>query len=132
MKTVYGFNNRKRSHGVISSVNVIGNDGIKALSEALEINQTVAFLNISGLFTQYEKLSDKQTPYLELKWKDNEIDAEGAKALGKMLKVNATLRTLWLDSLKLMYHENRERERNKGKTPGREQATRSGTVGLRH
>ena len=35
--------------------------------------------------------------------------------MGKMLKVNATLRTLRLDSLKLMYHENREREREREK-----------------
>ena len=105
MITVYGFNHRKRSHGIISSGNEIGNEGIKELSEALERNTPLTSLIISRLLTQSEKLSVKQTNYLELTWKDNVID-EGAKALGKMLKINTTLSTLGFDGLKLMYYEN--------------------------
>ena len=67
MKTVYGFNHRKRSHGIISSGNEIGNEGIKALSEALEINTTLTSLYISCLFIQQDKYSAKQTLNLELR-----------------------------------------------------------------
>ena len=84
----------KWSAVICSTGNVVGYEGFNKLSEALERNTTISSLNISRLFTRKEKCSDKQTPYLELKWKDNEGHDEGAKALGKMLKVNTTLSTL--------------------------------------
>ena len=52
-----------------STGNAIGTEGIKALSEALERNTTLTYLEFSSLFTQQEKWSNKQTLCLELTWK---------------------------------------------------------------
>lgn len=72
------------------------------MSETLERNTTLTYLEFSSLFTQQEKWSNKQTLCLELTWKkDNEIGGEGGKALGKMLKFNTTLSRLQLSSLKM-------------------------------
>ena len=83
----------------------IGDEGAKALAEALKVNATVKLLNLSdcgigddGAAALAEALrSNTSLTKLGL-WVNEDIGDEGAKALAGALKVNTTVEELILDA----------------------------------
>ena len=68
--------------------NEIGKRGVKALSEALKVNTTLASLDMS---CEEERKEKKQKRMMNERRTDDGIGAEGAKAMSEMLKVNNVL-----------------------------------------
>merc|ERR1711957_727890 len=81
----------------------IGNDGAKALAQALRVNTNLAVLNLDGndigddgakALAQALRVNTNLTT-LNLNW--NSIRDDGAKALAQALRINTNLTTLNLD-----------------------------------
>ena len=74
----------------------MGDEGARALSEALKVNTTLTSLNLESA-QQQEQDKDEQMHELSHNIKTgNKISDEGAFALSETLKVNTTLTTLKL------------------------------------
>lgn len=70
------------------TVNGIGDEGAKVMSEMLKMNKTLKELHLFGEEERKTKRMNHQRMI------ENEIGVEGAKAFCEMLKVNTTLTTL--------------------------------------
>ena len=89
-------------------MNNIGDEGAKALAEALKVNQSLQDLNLScrkndtyyliSLYSFFEPSTGHHT------FVDNNIGSEGAKTLAEALKVNQSLQNLNLDGIQNESH----------------------------
>ena len=70
--------------------NEVGNEGTRALSEALKLNTTLDTLNLAGAQLQQRKAQTKRGRITN-HGTENQIDWEGAKELSKALKANTAL-----------------------------------------
>ena len=72
----------------------LGDEGTKAISEALKVNKTMTALNLCGLFSFHSFHSNAFVCF-----SGNNIGAEGAKALAAGLRANSGLKTISLSGL---------------------------------
>ena len=79
--------------------NKIGDEGTRALSEALKANTTLTALNLHGDQQQDTAAQQGHQTVMSKDNTGNEIGVEGARALSEALKVNTTLETLDLASV---------------------------------
>ena len=79
--------------------NGIGDEGAKALSEALRVNTELTYLGLFGKKCQYTT-PQKDDEYKWSTWdvKENRIGKTGGKLIGEALKCNKSLNTLILGS----------------------------------
>ena len=72
------------------TVNGIGDEGAKAISEMLKVNKTLTTLNLARGEERKEDQKEKE----EERMTDNMIGADGAKTMSEGLKVNSTLTSI--------------------------------------
>ena len=73
--------------------NKIGDEGAKAIGEALMINTSLTSLKLASdekIWNEKERRNEKE------EWIDNQIGYEGAQSISGSLKINTSLTTLYL------------------------------------
>lgn len=90
--------------------NKLGDDGVKALSEALMTNTTLTSLDIGSLKSRDEPHNTSITRIIA---SENDFLLDGIQALSRMLKTNTTLKRLSLGSFLTMDFPQDGTHRNK-------------------
>ena len=84
------------------TVNKIGDEGARMISESLKTNTTLTELNLSN--DEYNE-NMKNEKKLWLLWTVNNIGESGTKMISESLKTNTTLTTLWLGGDEVEWNE---------------------------